>query len=139
VINSSSRVPGELLPICAPWRGNAGESLRPPATSGLGSPDGIGKFDLLGLSPIVQAYRRAQAEETAASMRGLGQADVGGAIAGGVLLYTLTYGLLGYFAGKAMAPSKTNERGYAIAGSLLAIFGGVLGLGAEGLYASSKK
>jgi hypothetical protein len=113
--------------------------MPPPATSGLGGPDGIGKVDLLSLSPIVQAYRRGQAEQARAAMRGLGQADVGNVVAGSVLMYALMNGLLGYFAGKAMAPSKSNETSYAIAGSVLAIFGGALGLGAEGIYASMKK
>jgi len=142
MINTSNRVPGQLVPVCSPWNGNAGLTLTPPATSGLGihdcnhNPDGLGKFDLLSLSPMVQAYRRAQAEQAA---HGLGQTGVGTLIGGALVLYALTYGTLGYFAGKAMAPSKQNEKGYATAGVLLAIFGGVVGLGAEGIYASTKK
>lgn len=63
----------------------------------------------------------------------------GGTGAGALVLYALIAAGGGYFAGKAMAPSPSQQTAYSIAGAVGSVFLGPIGLGAVGVYALMKR
>lgn len=131
-------------------------AFRPLAPYGsVGSPDGIGAYSTrpqagaasdgsLGFSPLLTAVKKFSRPR---SLRGLGddsQVAVATGIASGAALVVTAVVLAGcavsgYYAGKAMAPSRAKQSKYAWWGVAATVLGGPIGLGIEAAVALSHK
>lgn len=131
---------GELTPAAG-----AGSYYTPPPPVPVnGSPDGIGGLgSFVDAFPIVSDLRRlrrrrpvsgfGQTETTVESPVSMGPST--GMVVAGVMIGVTLRGVMGYYVGKAMAPSQQAESRYAWWGVPAAIVLGTAGLGIEALVA----
>jgi hypothetical protein len=69
-------------------------------------------------------------------VRGLGQAGIGAAT---VMLGAIVLGVAGWYAGKAMSPTRSSEGSYKLAGAVANVVLPGLGLGLVGGFALANK
>lgn len=100
--------------------------------------EGIGKFRLFALSPVVAAMKGLGADEALPGTASVMDRASGSDVMWGMAIIALV-GAASYQAGRAIAPSRADASTWGWIGVPVGLFTGVLGLGIMGYVANGRK
>jgi len=102
------------------------------------SADGLGRFRLFALSPVVAAVQGLGDDAVAPALPGVAASPVSGSGVLGIAAFLGIVGFASYQAAAAMAPSRGDRSHWGWIGVPVGLFTGVVGLGVMGFVAKGK-